>query len=78
MNTDKVKEVLSKYEKDILKLPGVVGVSTGIRKDKMKEWCIKVYLNKAIERGNIENQQLPVWIESVYVEAILSGNFNAL
>lgn len=78
MDLAKVKEILSRHEKDILKLPGVIGVSTGIRKDKLHEWCIKVYLNREIERGNIDKQHLPVSFEGVYIETILTGNMNAL
>ena len=77
MELDKVEYTLAKYEKDVLTLPGVVGISTGILKGKIKEMCIKVYLNRAIPRGDLINRHLPEVLDGVPVEAIITGNIVA-
>ena len=74
MDWNKVKTILEKYEKEILLLPGVVGISTGIKKNDSKEICIKVYLNKTIPRGDLKNKQLPIKLDGIPVEVIISGN----
>lgn len=77
MNLSKVKEVLSRYEKSILKLPGVVGVSTGICMKRPGEWCIRVYANKAIKRGSLNNNMLPEVLDEVFLDMVVSGDMHA-
>jgi len=77
MDLIKVKSVLEQYEKEILKLPGVIGVSIGIIQTKSSLFCIKVYLSKPIDRGDLNAKKLPIVLEGVQIEVKISGSIVA-
>lgn len=74
---EKVKEVAGKYEEQIFSLPGVVGISTGVRRES-GEPCIRVYLSSPVERGNLEDEKIPYELEGIPVDAVVTGEFRAL
>lgn len=79
MDWNKVNVVVDKYGKQILSLSGVVGISTGIRQESGKaQPCIRVYLNKSVERGKLEEQKIPLKLDGVPVDILITGDITAL
>ena len=78
MDWDKVKEVAERYREQILSLPGVVGISTGVRRESGEaEPCIKIYLSKPVKRGKLKDLRIPWELEEVPVEIIVTGEIIA-
>lgn len=78
MSWEKVQEIIKKHQQQILSIPGVVGVSTGVQKKvNERSFCIKVYCNRPLKRGEMERQELPDEIEGVPVEMVVSGDIVA-
>jgi hypothetical protein len=78
MDWDTVKMIAERYREQILSLPGVVGISTGIRRESGEaQPCIKVYLSKPVERGKLEDQRIPWELEGVPVDAVVTGEIIA-
>ena len=76
---EKVKEVADRYRQQILSVPGVVGMSTGIqRKQDETKPCIRVDLAKPVERGSLKDQRIPWELEGIPVDAVVTGEFIAL
>ena len=72
---ENVKGIAERYRKQILSIPGVVGISTGVwRESGETQPCIRVYLNKHVERGNLKNQKIPWELEEVLVDAVITGD----
>jgi hypothetical protein len=79
MDWDKVKVVAERYREQILSLPGVVGISTGVRRESGEvQPCIRVYLSKPVERGELEDQRIPWELEGTPVDAVVTGEIVAL
>lgn len=74
---EKVQKVLVAYEKEILALPGVVGVSTGIISPQTRLFCIKVNANMPVPRGGLKDRCLPFQLEGVEVILVISGDIRA-
>lgn len=79
MYWEKAKEIKRNYEKKILSIPNVVGVSTGLKKLNSggSEPFMKVYVSEAIERGPLDKGRIPNEIEGLPVEIVVSGDFIA-
>lgn len=72
---DNVKEVAERYREQMLSIPGVVGISTGVQRESgVTQPCIRVYLNKPVDRGNLNDQKIPRELEEVLVDIIVSGD----
>ena len=72
---DIVKGIAERYREQILSIPGVVGISTGVRRESGEtQPCIRVYLNKTVERGNLKDQRIPWEIEEIPVDAVVTGD----
>jgi len=79
MDWSKTKEVAESYREQILTLPGVVGISTGVRREAGEaEPCIKIYLSKPVKRGKLKDLRIPWELEEVPVEVIVTGEIVAL
>lgn len=76
---NKVNVVVNKYQKQILSLPEVVGISTGIqRKSGKAQPCIRVYLRVPVERGKLEEKRIPLELDGIPVDTIVTGDIVAL
>lgn len=79
MDYERATAVAEKYKKQILALPGVVGISTGVRRESGEAYfCIKVYLSKPVERGELDDKRIPWRLEGVPVDIIVTGEIIAL
>lgn len=79
MDWNKIDVVVDKYQKRILSLPGVVGISTGILQGPGKaQPCIRVYLSKSVERGKLEEKRIPWELDGVPVDILIIGDIVAL
>lgn len=79
MDWHKVKVIAERYREQILSLPEVVGISTGVqRKLGEAKPCIKVYLSKTVERGKLKDRKIPWELEGVPVEILVTGEIIAL
>lgn len=75
---DEVKRVAERYREQILSLPGVVGVSTGVlRESGEAQPCIRVYLSSPAERGEFKDQRVPLQLEGVPVDVVVTGKIVA-
>ena len=75
---DYIKAVENKYREEILSLIGVVGVSTGVlRRSGEVIPCIRIYLNREIERGALEENKIPMEIEGIPIDVVITGDFKA-
>ena len=73
---DKVKSIAEKYQKKILSLPEVVGISTGVLRESGKaQPCLRIYLKKPLKRGEFKDNKIPLQIEGVPVDIVISGEF---
>lgn len=78
MSWEKVQGIVKRHQEQLLSIPGVVGVSTGVQKKANERvFCIKVYCSRPLKRGGIERQELPNEIEGVPVEMVVSGDIVA-
>jgi hypothetical protein len=76
---DKVTAVAERYEKQILSLPQVVGMSTGaMRGPGEVQLCIRVYVREPVERGELEYERIPAQLEGIPVDVVVSGDIVAL
>ena len=74
----KAKLIVEKYKTSILSIPGVVGLSTGVNRDREEpKVCIRVYLSKHVSRGKLEENKIPRELEGVLVDIILTGDIRA-
>lgn len=77
-NWDQIKDVENRYRERILSLIGVVGMSTGIlRRSGEIVPCIRIYLYKAIERGAFKENKIPMEIEGIPIDVVITGAIKA-
>ena len=78
MRWDQATEVTERYGEQLLAVPGVVGVSTGVRTESGKtQPCIRVYLSIPLDRGTLEAGKIPWELEGVPVEIDVTGEIEA-
>ena len=78
----KAKKVREKYEKSLLRKPGVVGCAVGYKQTggkKTDQVCIICYVTKKIPADQLdESDRIPPVIEGIPTEVIESGEMRAL
>lgn len=78
MRWDQATEVAQRYGEQLLAIPKVVGISTGVRTESgSTEPCLRVYLSTPLERGALEAGKIPWEIEGVPVEIDVTGEIVA-
>jgi len=71
MSDKTIQEVKEAWEKQLMAIPGVMGVGISLTKDR-REKCIKIYVNRD---ASMEEGQIPKQIEGYPVEVELRGTF---
>jgi hypothetical protein len=66
-----IQEVKEACEKQLMAMPGVMGVGIGLTKDR-RERCIKVYVGRD---ASAQAAQIPKEIEGYPVEVEIRGTF---
>lgn len=66
-----IQEVKEACEKQLMAMPGVMGVGIGLTKDR-RERCIKVYVSRD---ASAQAAQIPKEIEGYPVEVEIRGTF---
>ena len=79
---EQVREVKKRYEKELLKKPGVIGCAIGykyINGKKTDELCIICYVEEKIQKEKLKKQEIiPKKIEGISVDVIESGRMARL
>ena len=71
MGNKTIEEVKESCEKQLMAMPGVMGVGIGLTQDR-RETCIKVYVDG---KASAQAVQIPKEIEGYPVEVEIRGTF---
>lgn len=79
LDWEKARNVIALYETRIKKIPDVVGISTGAdRRSGTPRVCIRIYCAQAIDRGDLDEGKIPMELEGIPIELVISGPIRAL